>query len=276
MYATNFEYDGLYLSDFGFIICNFDSSGGLTAVGAGSQITFNRVPHEKGKRHSLTGTQYDECIEISFDICKNVENCDYPTDNLEIDNDEYRDLVRWLNRREFLRFRAFVDDDDDAYIDTRYYDGSFNIEKLEVDDKLYGLRLTLVTDKPFGYGEEVVFRWTCSDTSEEKLFRDMSDEIGQIRPDMTITCASSGNLTITNRALDCTMAINNCTQSEVITIYGDEQIISSSIPTHEIYNDFNYEFFKIGNTYNNRENYISASLPCTIEFRYTPIIKDIP
>ena len=43
MYATNFEYDGLKLSDFGMMICAFDSSGGIETVSSGADITFNTV-----------------------------------------------------------------------------------------------------------------------------------------------------------------------------------------------------------------------------------------
>jgi hypothetical protein len=32
----------------------------------------------------------------------------------------------------------------------------------------------------------------------------------------------------------------------------------------------------IGNTINERKNIISASIPCELEIRYNPIIKDLP
>lgn len=46
MYALDFEYDGQYLSDYGFIICDFNSSSGADIVSAGSMITFNTVSTE--------------------------------------------------------------------------------------------------------------------------------------------------------------------------------------------------------------------------------------
>lgn len=72
------------------------------------------------------------------------------------------------------------------------------------------------------------------------------------------------------------MVIKNVSVGEVITIDGPTHIITSSLDSHKLYDDFNFEFFRIGNTINNRNNRISASLPCKLEFTYSPIIKDSP
>jgi hypothetical protein len=51
MYATDFEYDGRYLSDYGFIICNFNAPSDADIVSAGSTLTFNTVALNKGNKH---------------------------------------------------------------------------------------------------------------------------------------------------------------------------------------------------------------------------------
>ena len=71
MYAIDFEYDGQYLSDYGFIVCNFDATSGINIADAGSKITFNKVSRNNGKSYSLTSAKYGECIQCTFDICKN-------------------------------------------------------------------------------------------------------------------------------------------------------------------------------------------------------------
>lgn len=270
MYALDFEYDGQYLSDYGFIICDFNSSSGVTIASAGSKITFNTIPRNNGKTHSLISTQYDECIQTKFDICKNPDIYD----DLCITNDEYRDLMRWLNRQEFLKFQVL--DEDDKERESCYYEASFNIEKIKINEILYGISLTMETNKPFGYGYEQYVSWTVSDTSKTYLLSDMSDEIGFTYPSMVITCNASGDLSVHNEMENCTMVIKNCTVGEVITIDGDTHIITSSLNSHHIYEDFNFEYMRIGNEINNRNNRISATLPCKLEFRYTPIIKDTP
>lgn len=269
MNAIDFLYDGQYLSDYGFIICDFDDTSGVSTVSAGSTLTFNKVAEYDGKQHVLTSTKYDECITTTFDICKNPDLYD----DLEITNDEVRDMMRWLNRRDFLKFQLY---DEDLDIDSCYYEASFNIEKIKISEKIYGLRLTMETNKPFAYGEERTDRFVFARNTDVKTLNDMSDEIGVTFPFMKITCQANGNLSIHNDLFDCTTTINNCTTGEVITIDNGAQIITSSVASHKIYNDFNYEFFKFGNTFSQRQNHISATLPCTIEIKYNPIIKDVP
>lgn len=266
-----FEYDGQYLSDYGFIVCKFDAQNSFAYSSIGSMIKFNKVARDSGKKFSLTSTEYSECIAAEFDICKNPDIYD-PNDR-EITYDEYKTLVRWLNRREFLRFRITGDTEgrDDCY-----YNASFNIQKIKLHDVLYGLRLEMETDKPFGYGQEQTVSLDFTDKDDTKVLRNISDEIGSICPNMTITCNCDGDLSIYNELEDCTMAIKNCSIGEIITIYGENQIISSTLASHKIGRDFNYEFFRIGNLINDRDNKISSSLPCHIEIKYTPIIKDTP
>ena len=273
MYAIDFEYDGSYLSDYGFIICSFDGTSGSETVSAGSKITFNTVPMHYGKKYSLTGTQYDECVQATFTIAKNP--CDYDDFNdMKITNDEYRGMMRWLNRREFLKFQIF--DEEENTRDACYYNASFNIEKVLIGGVLYGLTLTMETDKPFGYGEEQIFVYDINDTSKEYILYDISDEIGYVHPYLVIECKADGDLTLKNLTEECLVEIKGCKSGEVITMDGNTQIVSTTYNSHAIYDDFNFEFFKIGNTFDNRENVITSTLPCILEIRYEPIIKDTP
>lgn len=270
MYACDFEYDGQYLSDYGFVICNFGGTSGLETVSAGSKITFNTVSRHRGKIFSLAGTQYDECITGTFSICKNPEKYN----DLRIVNDEYRDIMRWLNRREFLKFQLL--DEEDKEREPCYYEASFNIEKVLVDKVLYGLELTMITNKPFGCGPERSVTWDIDDTSKSYVISDVSDEIGYTYPSIVITCRETGHLTLRNETDNCTMVIKNVSAGEVITIDGPTHMIVSSLNSHKIHDDFNFEFLRIGNTINNRDNRISVSLPCKLELAYSPIIKDTP
>lgn len=274
MSAIDFEYDNRYLSDYGFIICDFNFGSGANEIDAGSTITFNKISRHSGKKYSLSSTQYDECITTSFDICKNPDI--YDPEDMEISNDEYRDIMRWLNRREFLKFQVIDDGNDNFERDTCYYNASFNIDKIKINEKLYGMRLKMETDKPFGYGQEQSVSWTFSDSNVSKILSDISDEIGYIYPTVIITINRNGDLSLYNELENCTTVIKNCKVGEVITLDGDTHIITTTYISHDVCNDFNYEFFRIGNTINNRNNRISVSLPCNVVIKYTPIIKDTP
>lgn len=50
--------------------------------------------------------------------------------------------------------------------------------------------------------------------------------------------------------------------------------VSPAQKVHDIVNDFNYGWLSIGNTYNNVENVITATLPCDVTIKYRPIWKD--
>ena len=274
MRAIDFEYDNQYLSDYGFIICDFNFGSGANEIDAGSTITFNKISRHSGKKYSLSSTQYDECVTTSFDICKNPDI--YDPKDMEISNDEYRDIMRWLNRREFLKFQVIDDGNDNFERDTCYYNASFNVDKIKINEKLCGMRLTMETDKPFGYGQEQSVSWTFSDSNVSKILSDISDEIGYTYPTVIITINRNGDLSLYNELENCTTVIKNCKVGEVITLNGDTQIITTTYASHDICNDFNFEFFRIGNTINNRNNRISVSLPCNVVIKYTPIIKDTP
>lgn len=270
MDASDFEYDNRYLSDFGFVICNFNGNSETEIVSGGSKISFNTVSKNSGRIHSLVGTKYDECITTTFHICK--DPCRY--NDLRITNDEYRNIMRWLNRKEFLDFQFLNTDNVEKA--PCFFKGSFNISKIMVGQVLYGLELTLTTNKPFGYGQEVIIKLNVTDPGKIYNIEDNSDEIGYIYPSLKIVLQRSGRLTIQNDMTDCIMVIDNCTAGEVITIDGDTQIIQTSNTKHDIYNDFNYDFFRIGNTTTERINEVHVSLPCQLEVRYCPIIKDAP
>lgn len=266
----DFEYDGRFLKDFGFIPCSFDSSSDeLGLIHSVSKLTFNMVSRNNGKIDTLTGSIYDECVEANFDICKNP--CLFNGVQQEITESEYRELMRWLNRHLFLKFRAINDDNNYR---TCYYEASLNIEKKKIKGKLYGLSLNLITNRPFGIGATQKFLWEVNTLNKSKKIVDISDEIGSIYPDVWITCLEDGDLVIQNSADEYVSVIKNCKTNEVIFINGKILNITSSLDTHTISNDFNYEFPKVINTYNNRINNYTINLPCKVKLEYDPVIKE--
>jgi hypothetical protein len=274
MKFLDFEFDGLNLSDFGFIACRFDAASGIQTVSAGSKLSFTKISRDHGRKFSMVNAEYSECLTASFDICKDPDK--YPTQPEQIiTNDEYRDIMRWLNRRTFCTFRIIPDAClEEEFVDTCRFNASCNVEKIKLAEDLIGLRLTFETDKPFGYGEKFQKTAEFSDLTPSHSFLDYSDEVGEIYPDLQITVSVDGDLQLSNDTLGGTMIVRNCTAGEVITIYGKEQIILSSVASHDISNDFNYDFLKIGNTYASRKNTITSTLPCSVTLSYMPIIKD--
>ena len=257
----DFEYDNYCLSELGYITCIFGSEG-LQTTNSGANITFNTVSMLNGAKHELTSTIYDGCLEATFQICKN--NCD--SGDFEISVEELRMLSRWLNRKGFHKFKILSDEYTDIY-----FEASFNISKIEMNGKIYGLELEMKTNRPFALQEPRVVFINNLVADGEHIVVDSSDEEGYIYPDVEITINESGSLSIYNEIEDRVTFIANCVAGEIIKM--NYPIIESSIPNHKIQNDFNWNFLRIANTFKENANRLTVSLPCTIKLTYSPIVK---
>ena len=269
MFACDFEYDGKYLSDFGYIVCEFDSGGGVDTSSKGSEINFTKVSLHSGKKQYKSGTKYDECLSATFQICRNPEY--FEEGYMEIGREDFRDLSRWLNRRGYYKFRTI--DMADPYLPQPYFYATFTLTKIDIGGITYGVELKMTTNSPFGYAPEKWFTYNF-EAGGEVAFRDPSDEIGYIYPKLVITCEEDGDLVLSNDLTGCNTEIKNCSNGEQIILSGETLIITSSYDAHDIANDFNYDYFSFGNTFDNRENHISSSLKCKFEMCYEAIIKD--
>lgn len=263
MKAVDFEYDGLKLSDLGYIICEFDSEG-LQTVSGGSQINFNTVSTRNGAKHELSGSGYNECLETVFRICKNPEQ--YNESEKEITFNETRELMKWLNRKGYHKFKLLADE----YADI-YFEASFNVSRLELGGKIIGLELNMVTNRPFALREPITITINNTLADGTASITSISDEEGYLYPHTEITIAESGNLSIYNALEDRTTYIADCTAGEIITL--DYPVIESSLSAHKIQNAFNWNFFRIANTFQNHVNALTISIPCTIVMTYSPVVK---
>ena len=259
--AHDFEFGGKKLSDFGMILCKF-GSGGLETVDD-IQVEFNTVPTSNGKKHELASVQYENCLESTVQMCK--YSCDGGLK--EITETEHRELTRWLIRKNFLKLKFL----DKEHIDI-YYEAAFSsVSRIEFDGKLVGLELNIVTNRPFALKEPRTITVKNLVQDGKHSVNDISHEEGYIYPHTEITIASNGNLNIYNAMEDRNTYIANCVAGEVITM--DYPIIKSSLSSHNIQNDFNWNFFRIANSYDNSRNDLTISIPCTIKIEYSPIVK---
>lgn len=262
MKAYDFEFDGINLSDKGFILCNFDGSKGLETVSDGCQISFKTVPVLGGSKHNLVSTEYEECLSDTWQICK--YSC--KGDIQEITETEHRQITKWLNRKKFLKLKVL----DESHIDI-YYEASFNVSKINIDGKLFGFELEVFTNRPFALHEPRTIKIKNTENDGRHSVNDTSYEEGYIYPYVEITITSSGDLDIYNAIEDRNTHIGNCEVGEVITM--EYPVIKSSVSSHNIQNDFNWVFFRVANTFENSRNDLTVSIPCEIKMTYSPIVK---
>lgn len=265
MRSYDFEYDGFMLSDFGYVICSFGRADKKN-VSNGSEINFTLSGIQHGAKHELLESNYKNCLETTIQICKN--ECDGCGDGMEITPDEVRELSQWLSRKGFHTFRL----DKKEYEDL-YFEGSFDrIERIMIGDSVYGLQLHFVSNRPFALRNPIDYYLKYLTANMTKIIEDESEEEGYIYPDIVeIIIEDDGDFVLYNDAEERTTSIANCSAGEIITL--QYPMISTSDDNHKIQNDFNWIFPRIANTYANNKNALTASLPCTIRFSYSPVAK---
>lgn len=256
---TDFQFGDNFASDFGLMVATFDSSGGVETVSSGSQLTFNTVKPVGRDVSNLIGTTYEETISTNFQLCKMID-CDAAI----ITPEEFGAINRWLNRKIFNEFKT----NENGYENIRFV-GSFNVQAIKVYGDIYGIDLTFTSNAPYGFSDETENYFS----GKSFYIYDDSDEVGEIYPLVVITCNESGTLSISNTLDDEVLQIQNCIKGETITIDGENKIITSTSSEHNIANDFNYNFLKVINTYNDRDNTYTSSLNIDVDMKYSPIRK---
>lgn len=264
----DFEFNSKNLSDFGCIVAHFGDKGLETIDGA--EISFNTISSSNGLVHRLISTTYESCLETTIQIVK--YSC---TSGIqEITATDYREISRWLSQKRFTKFKLL----DEDHIDLYYMASVINIGRIELDGRLMGLELSIITDSPFPRKEAKLITIKNTTKNGAHSINDTSHEEGHIYPHTEITIGNIDDLSdkekylrIYNAMEDRETIIKNVVSNEVITM--DYPIITSSLPSHNIQNDFNWTFFRLANTYENSRNDLTISIPCTIKIKYSPIVK---
>lgn len=261
MKAYDFEYDGKRLSSFGCVIVSFDDKGLETVDGI--EINFNTISSFNGLKRHLISTTYEDCLTASIQIAK--YSC--ATDIQEISSVEFREISKWLNRNRFLKLKIL----DEDHIDLYYMASVASIGRIEFDGRLMGLELDIVTNSPNAFKEPRTLIINNTIKNGKHSINDTSHEEGHIYPHTEITINEDGDLKIHNAIENRETYIANCKSGEVITM--DYPVIQSSVSSHNIQNDFNWEFFRVANTFEHSRNDLTISLPCSIKIVYSPIVK---
>lgn len=276
MSVDNFIYDGIELRSKGFIVTHFNG-GEDGEIDTDSQLSFNHLSMFRGKYQPFITSQYEDPLVMEWWIMKNpciaivddetgeitYENLD--NDDYDISRQEMSDLKRWLSRPTPHKLQLTSSDYTGVY-----WMGSFNVEEYIYGNNRIGAHLTFECNAPFGYYDDVVLSDELT-ANDPLTFTDVSDEIGFIYPDMEITVKSSGNLELTDRDGRKTI-VKNCAADEVLT-FSHLLTITSSDSEHKIGDDFNYVFYRISNTYNDRSNTLTSNLPIEYTITYKPIAK---
>lgn len=265
---TDFEYAGRRLSDLGCIICSINSNSGQYEVDIGCDITFTEVKNNHSSIHSKTSSSYEKVYVATFDIIKYNCNSD---DEIYMTSLEARNIIKWLNRREYHKFKMVDEISDESNV---CYYGSFNVKQIMLGNNILGLTLTFTNNAPYGFTDIVSTKGMLLNAGDTVSIYGDSDEYGTIYPKVEIRCFSSGDIKITNETTGNILEIDNCSVNEIITIDGEHKVIFSNNESHTtLPNDFKYEYLDILVDEYETENVYSSTLPCEVTISYLPIRK---
>lgn len=267
MQFTNFEYDGISLSSKGMIVVSFDGMQD-DAITTDSQRTFNSINLFRGKYQPFVSSIYEDRLEIEFSIGKNICSDEY--NDFFFTVSQLESLQYWLNRPTAHKFKIL----DDPEYSNIYWEGSFNMEWVKVGEKVIGVNLTFISNRPFALGDAQRYSASLNDGDELIRIIDSSSDEGTIVPDIEITLKEDGDLILTNSygENDIKTIIKNCSTDEIISFSKLLQITSSD-SEHKVMNDFNWVFPRIYNVYGNNINTFTTNLKCDCVITYNPIRK---
>ncbi len=260
MNERSFIFNNRRLSDLGMMLCYFDSVDNIETVDSPT-ITFNIVQNNSNDSFRPTSASYDGSLESNeIGICK--VNCNEK--NLYFTRDEVRAIYKWLDTKSF---RKFVIENDPMFEDVYFLGGFTQINQVRHFGKVIGFKLKFTSQYPYGLSEDI--KYTKTITSDNKYFSIIndSDDVKPVYPScLKITMMEDGDLTIKNTLDEYTFGIRNCKNGEVITVDCVNKIIETDKSEHDIYNDFNYNYFRLLRNDDTDNNKFTVSLMCKIEF----------
>ena len=265
MYGINFVFDGIKSDEYNIMICSFDGiKSGETTAGSNIEFKYFKIPNSN-KWGKISST-YNEQLSFSFQICKNPCSME----SMFFSEREMAFVLRWLNKKEDKWLQIIQEGYEDIYFHCHIHP-----EKYEIGGQCIGFTLTATCDSPFGWSEIQSLSISSSASLSIKYY-DPSDEIGIIYPNIEIVSkADNQEISIKNDLTSIETKIKNCSNGELITL-GENMIVHSSECEPNIigvgysgkhktfFDDFNWNWFSIGNTFDNRINTISVTGSCDI------------
>lgn len=253
MDATNFIFDGKSLSDFGFIICEFNGEANTSTP---SNITFTTLKVPDSDRRRFLSSNYEDVIMFQFSIAKYESK----KRNLPVNSYEDRAIRKWLCRED--GFHELIIEQDGFY--NIYYNAQINIIPQMVSGRIRGYRLTVTTDNVYGYTELLETEFDISNTSPY-TFLALSDIADYFYPIWEITPKQNGDLhlKILEDSNQTDTILKSVNANSKIIIDSENGIIDGILP-----DNFNWMLPRIVQGYDDTVNTITSTLSCHIKLKY--------
>lgn len=248
-----FVFDGISCDEYGIMCVTFSSST-MDTISA-QQTNLETEKSIRGNIYHITSQEYSEPLTYTMQVVNR--------DLSPISAIQERALKKWLCQRNKYKLFCVLEK---RYADIWFYANINNPKSIYVADTV-GLEFTITTNAPFGFSDIRDKKWIMDGNDFIEDFYVDNDEEIPIYPDLTIAMVDSGTLTLVNQSVmdvPNTLTIDNCVTGEVITLECGYPFISSSITTHNVFDDFNKYWPYLIDGYNR----ITVNKPCTLEFKY--------
>lgn len=248
-----FVFDGIACNEYGVMCVSFASPGMKTIPSQESELKTQKSI--SGDIFHIISQVYTKPLTYTIQIV----NKDYTP----ISTVQERALKKWLCKRAIYKPFCVLEK---RYADIWFFANINNPKLINVCDTV-GMELTVTTNAPFGFSDVRDKRWTMAGNDViEDLYVDNDEEL-PIYPDLQITMNESGALTLVNNSItdvDNILKLENLTAGEIITLECGYPYISSSVQTHNIFDDFNKFWPYLIDGYNR----FTVDKACMLELKY--------
>lgn len=253
-----FVFDGIPCNEYGVVCVSFTPASMNTISAQESELKTEKSI--RGDTFHITSQEYTKPLSYTIQIV----NRDYTP----ISAIQERALKKWLCQKGKYKLFCVLDK---RYADIWFFANISNPKSIYITDTV-GMEFTVTTNAPFGFSDIRDKQWIMGkDDVINDLYVDNDEEL-PIYPDIVITAKESGSLTLVNNSIadaPNTLVINNCIAGEIISLECSYPHISSSIPSHNVFNDFNSYWPYLIDGYNR----ISVNKPCILQFKYREFRK---
>lgn len=248
-----FVFDGIACDEYG-IMCVTFSSPALETISA-QESELETEKSISGNIFHIISQEYTQPLTFTIQIVKK--------DFSPISSIQERALKKWLCQRGKYKPICVLEK---RYADIWFFANINNPKSIYICDTV-GMEFTVTTNAPFGFSDIRDKKWTMDGNDTIEDFYVDNDEELPIYPDLKITMNDSGTLTLINESIigaDNTLNLENLKSGEIITLECGYPHISSSIQSHNIFNDFNKFWPYLIDGYNR----FTVDKACTLEFQY--------
>lgn len=249
------------LSDYGLMLASFDSDStsedslGLAGTTIEEYIGNNPIP-------VYLDDKYTEKLYPVFTVIRNPSV--WSEDNLYFSEKDCRSLLRQLSvirDYQWLKVENY-DMDGDIWFRAKIT----NISCKKTAGRIIGFIFEMECDSCYGWSPENNITIHAMADTPFYIFNNTDELCQYVKPVVTVTPTASCTLQLTNISDHWTTELKNVTENEKITIDSKNEILSTTLPQHDLLlNDFNLKWIRLlpeKNTYS-----INVDSTVTFQFR---------